>query len=137
MAPGQIIILNGAPRAGKSRSAAAIQESFGGIWMNIGVDAFVRHVTPPALLPGIGLRPGGERPDLERHLPRLYEAFYGAVAAHSRLGLNVVVDAVHHDAYKVFRSPLSDFVRRSAESGTSAVLRCPRRGEVVSLEPPA
>ncbi|KQV67749.1 hypothetical protein ASC64_11050 [Nocardioides sp. Root122] len=48
-----------------------------------------------------------------------------------------VVVPVHHDDYKVFRSPLSDFVRRSAESGTSAVLRCPRRGEVVSLEPPA
>lgn len=48
-----------------------------------------------------------------------------------------VVVPVHHDDYKVFRSPLSDFVRRAAESGTSAVLRCPRRGEVVSLEPPA
>lgn len=99
MAPGQIVILNGAPRSGKSGIAAAMQESFSGIWMNIGVDAFVRHVTPPGLRPGIGLRPGGERPDLEAHLPRLYEAFYGAVGAHGRQGLNVVVDAVHHDAY--------------------------------------
>lgn len=99
MTPGQIVILNGAPRSGKSSIVAAMQESFSGIWMNIGVDVFVRHVTPPGLRPGIGLRPGGERRDLEAHLPRLYEAFYGAVAAHSRQGLNVVVDAVHHDAY--------------------------------------
>lgn len=48
-----------------------------------------------------------------------------------------VVVPVHHDDYTVFRSPLSDFVRRFASSGTSAVLRTVRRGDVVSLEPPA
>lgn len=47
-----------------------------------------------------------------------------------------VVVPVHYDDYTVFRSPLSDFVRRFAETGTSAVLRSPRRGDVVSLEPP-
>lgn len=47
-----------------------------------------------------------------------------------------VVVPVHHDDYTVFRSPLSDFTRRFASSGSSAVLRCPARGEVVSLEPP-
>ena len=48
-----------------------------------------------------------------------------------------VVVPVHHDDYTVFRSPLSNFVERLAASGTPAVLRAPRRGDVVSLEPPA
>ncbi|MFB6718783.1 hypothetical protein ACFCV3_01420 [Kribbella sp. NPDC056345] len=49
--------------------------------------------------PGVGLRPGGERPDLEPLVVTLYAAMYDAIAAHSRLGLNVVIDAVHHDSY--------------------------------------
>ena len=32
-------------------------------------------------------------------MPVLYAAMYDSVAAHSRLGLNVVVDVGHHDAY--------------------------------------
>ena len=39
-APGQIIILNGTPRSGKSSIAAAIQNTFDGVWMNLGVDRF-------------------------------------------------------------------------------------------------
>jgi len=42
-----------------------IQETCDGPWMNLGVDTFVRQVTPARYRPGIGLRPGGERPDLE------------------------------------------------------------------------
>ncbi|HWQ12590.1 MAG TPA: hypothetical protein VNL77_07320 [Roseiflexaceae bacterium] len=97
-AAGQIIILNGAPRSGKSSIAAAIQETFEGVWMNLGVDRFMQ-MTPARYQPGIGLRPGGERPDLEPLLPALYGAMYESIAAHSRLGLNVVVDVGHHDAY--------------------------------------
>jgi amino acid/peptide:H+ symporter len=52
-------------------------------------------------LPGIGLRPGGERPDLEPLIVLLYRAMYEAIAMHSRLGLNVVVDVGHHHAYSV------------------------------------
>lgn len=96
--PGQIIVLNGAPRSGKSTIAAAIQEAFDEPWMNIGVDASV-GCTPPRYRPGIGLRPGGERPDLEPLIPVLYRAMYESVAAHSRLGVNVVVDVGHHDSY--------------------------------------
>ena len=59
---GQIIILNGAPRSGKSSIVEVIQELFEGAWMNLGVDVFSRRVTPPRYQPGIGLRPGGERP---------------------------------------------------------------------------
>jgi chloramphenicol 3-O phosphotransferase len=45
------------------------------------------------------LRPGGERPDLEPIIVTLYHALYDAIAAHSRLGLNVVTDVGHHDHY--------------------------------------
>ena len=100
--PGQIVVLNGAPRSGKSSIVAAIQETFDGVWLNLGVDGFMR-MTPPACQPGIGLRPGGERPDLEPLIAVLYRGLYEAVAAHSRLGVNVVVDVGHHDGY---RTPL-------------------------------
>ena len=97
--PGQIIILNGAPRSGKSSIVTAIQTNFEGVWMNLGVDPYVRHVTPERYRPGIGLRPGGERPDLEPLVATFYTALYASIAAHSRLGLNVVAEFGHHDAY--------------------------------------
>jgi len=99
-APGQIVILNGAPRSGKSSIVAAIQNTFEGVWMNLGVDRF-KPMTPERYQPGIGLRPGGERPDLEPLIVILYRALYEAIATHSRLGLNVVVDIGHHNAYSV------------------------------------
>jgi chloramphenicol 3-O phosphotransferase len=95
---GQIVILNGTPRSGKSTIAAVIQNTWDGLWMNLGVDGFMR-MTPERYRPGIGLRPGGERPDLEPLVVRLYRAMYASIAAHSRLGLNVVVDVGHHDGY--------------------------------------
>ena len=61
---GQIIVLNGTPRAGKSSIAHAIQDGFDGVWMNLGLDKF-KKATPERFQPGIGLRPAGERPDLE------------------------------------------------------------------------
>ena len=109
--PGQIIILNGAPRSGKSSIAAAIQERFDGIWMNLGVDRFMA-MTPARYQPGIGLRPGGERPDLEPVVAVLYRALYESIAAHSRLGINVVVDVGHHDAYSQPLGTLVDGARR-------------------------
>src|SRR6476620_8447304 len=96
--PGQIIILNGAPRSGKSSIAAAIQETFEGVWMNLGVDRYMQ-MTPARYQPGIGLRPGGERPDLEPLVALMYRALYESIAAHSRIRLNVVTDVGHHDAY--------------------------------------
>ncbi|RUU43127.1 chloramphenicol phosphotransferase, partial [Mesorhizobium sp. M2C.T.Ca.TU.002.02.1.1] len=118
-------ILNGAPRSGKSSIAAAIQETFEGVWMALGVDACV-HVTPPRLRPGIGLRPGGERPDIEAFVPLLYAALYDAIAAHSRLGLNVVVDVGHHDAYSRPLNVLPECARRLAGLPVLFVgIRCP------------
>ena len=96
-APGQVVILNGAPRSGKSSIVAAIQETFDGIWINLGVDQ-ARAMTPPQLQPGVGLRPGEETHDAAPFVPLLYAALYDSIAAHSRLGLNVAVDVGHHDA---------------------------------------
>ena len=109
--PGQIVILNGTPRAGKSSIATAIQETFDGLWMNLGVDAF-KGITPERYQPAIGLRPGGERPDLEPLIVALYAAMYESIAAHSRLGLNAVVDVGHHDSYATPRGILADCARR-------------------------
>jgi len=95
--PGQIVILNGAPRSGKSSSVAAIQETFDGVWINLGVDVS-RTMTPSHLQPGIGLRPGEAEHAAAPFVPLLYAALYDSIAAHSRLGLNVAVDAGHYDA---------------------------------------
>lgn len=113
LATGRIVILNGAPRAGKSSIAAALQASLKGTWINLGVDTYAR-ATPPHLAPGIGLRPGGERPDLEPLLPILYGALYDSIAAHARLGLDVVADFGHHDDYSTPLRILPACARRLA-----------------------
>lgn len=79
--------------------------------MNLGVDNYAA-ITPEALRPGIGLRPGGERQDIEPVIPVMYAALYESIAAHSRLGLNVVADFGHHDAYARPRHILSDCALR-------------------------
>jgi chloramphenicol 3-O phosphotransferase len=109
--PGQIIILNGPPRSGKTSISHAIQNSYPGLWLNLGVDLWMR-ATPARYHPGIGLRPGGERPDLETHLPALYAALYESIAAHSRQGINIVTDVGHHDWYSRPLGILPDCARR-------------------------
>lgn len=123
--PGTIIVLNGAPRSGKSSIASVILETFDGAWMNLGVDVF-RRATPAKFQPGIGLRPGGERPDLEEVIPLMYRSMYESIAAHSGEGLNVVVDVGHHDSYSKPLGILGDVAKRL--SGLPAFLvgvRCP------------
>jgi chloramphenicol 3-O phosphotransferase len=105
-APGQIVVLNGAPRSGKSSIAAAIQESFDGPWMNLGVDV-ARGMTPPRYQPGIGLRPGEPDHAAAPLVATLYAALYESIAAHAGAGLNVVVDVGHHDG-----AVLADCARR-------------------------
>jgi chloramphenicol 3-O phosphotransferase len=132
---GTIVVLNGTPRSGKSSLAEALQASAGadtGVglgagasWLNLGVDAMTR-VTPARLLPGIGLRPGGERPDLEDAVAALFDALYAAVVAWSRSGLQVVVDVGHHDDYA---QPLGILPRVARELGALPAyfvgVRCP------------
>jgi chloramphenicol 3-O phosphotransferase len=123
---GQIIILNGAPRAGKSSIVEVIQSTFVGPWINVGVDAYLRSMTPKKYHPGIGLRPGGERPDLEDLVRLFYAALYDTISAHSRLGLNVVTDVGHHDAYSKPLRILEDCARRLTGLPVLFVgLRCP------------
>ncbi len=123
--PGRIIILNGTPRSGKSSIATVIQNTFEGVWMNLGVDRF-KQMTPERYQPGIGLRPGGERPDLEPLVVILYRAMYESIAQHSRLGLNVVVDVGHHDAYSVPRGILPNCAKQLGGLPVLFVgIRCP------------
>jgi chloramphenicol 3-O phosphotransferase len=97
--PGTIVVLNGTPRSGKSSIVHALQASSpDAVWLNLGVDVLA-GATPAALRPGIGLRPGGERPDLEDAVLTLFDALYASVVACSRAGLCVVVDVGHHDDY--------------------------------------
>jgi chloramphenicol 3-O phosphotransferase len=109
--PGQVVVLNGAPRSGKTTIARAMQDELDGQWVNLGVDVSQR-ATPRRLQPGIGLRPGGERPDLEDAVVLLYAALYESVAAHARLGLDVVVDVGHHESYSRPLGILPDCARR-------------------------
>lgn len=108
--PGQIVIMNGTPRSGKSSITTVIQSTFKGVWMNLGVDWFMQ-MTPERYQPGIGLRPGGERPDIEPLVILMYKAMYESIATHSRLGINVVVDFGHHDNYSVPRGILPECAR--------------------------
>lgn len=122
---GRIVILNGAPRSGKSAIARAMQANLAGLWANHGVDAAMA-MTPPHLLPGIGLRPGGERPDLEPAVQQLYAALFEAMAAEARAGADVVSDLGLHDGYSRPLGILDDMVRRL--DGLPALfvgVRCP------------
>lgn len=120
-----MIVLNGAPRSGKSSIATAIQDSFGGLWLSLGVDAF-SGITPAHSRPGIGLRPGGERPDLEADVVRLYEGLFGSVASLSRLGLDVIVDVGLHDRYSQPLGILELVARQLEETPAYLVgVRCP------------
>jgi chloramphenicol 3-O phosphotransferase len=124
--PGQIIILNGAPRSGKSSIVNVIQETFDGPWMNLGVDVFKERIIPERYSPAIGLRPGGEAPNLEPLIVVLYAAMYESIAVHSRLGLNVVVDVGHHDNYSIPRGILADSAKRLTGLPVLFVgVRCP------------
>ena len=115
--PGTAVVLNGAPRAGKSSIVSAIQQASQEPWLNLGADRYI-EITPPRFRPGIGLRPagiagrpGGERPDLEPLIPTMYQALYDAIAAHLRKGLNVVADVAHHDDYVSLGGILNDCAR--------------------------
>lgn len=125
MPSGQVIVLNGTPRSGKSSVAAEIQASFDGVWLNLGVDSSMA-VTPTRFRPGIGLRPGGERPDLEPVVASLYRALYGSVVAYSNEGIDVVVDVGHHESYANPLDTLGNAARLLAGRQAWLIgIRCP------------
>ncbi len=120
MQAGRIVVLNGAPRAGKSSIVAAMQGAFDGVWLNLGVDV-ARQSTPARYQPGIGLRPGEPDHAAAALVPSLYAGWYEAIAAQSRVGLNVAAEFGHHDA-----AILADCARRL--DGLPALfvgVRCP------------
>lgn len=110
---GTIVLLNGAPRSGKSSIARAVQDTLSGTWINFGVDTAMT-MQPAAMHPGLGLRPGGERPDLEPAVSQLYGALFDSIAAYARAGMNVVSDLGIHDSYSKPLGVLDDAVRRLA-----------------------
>ena len=117
---GQIVVLNGAPRAGKSSIVRVVQATFDGLWINLGVDV-ARSTAPEWCQPAIGLRPGEPDHVAALHLPVLYAAIYESIASHSRLGLNVVAEFGHHDP-----DVLSDCARRlEALPALLVGVRCP------------
>lgn len=122
---GRVVILNGVPRAGKSSIARALMVLVPGRWANLGVDA-MNAVLPGEMLPGIGLRPGGERPDLEPTVVRLYAELYDEIAELARAGEDVAVDVGHHDSYS---RPLGILVASARQLSGLPVLfvgvRCP------------
>jgi chloramphenicol 3-O phosphotransferase len=120
---GRVVILNGAPRSGKSCIARALQQS--GAWINFGVDAAIA-MTPEPLRPGIGLRPGGERPELEPFVQQFYGALFGAIAAMAQEGLDVVSDFGLHDDYSRPLGIVADATQRLAGLDVLLVgVRCP------------
>ncbi len=132
---GKVIILNGTPRSGKSSIATAIQEASDELWVNLGADSYIR-ITPERYRPGVGLRPAGiekmeekpfaQRKKIERIVPLMYAAMYDSIAAHSRLGLNVVTDVGHHDDYGSHQGILYDCARRMEGLPVLFVgVRCP------------
>lgn len=93
--------------------------------MNLGVDV-MQAATPQRLRPGMGLRPGGERPDLEPFVVAAFEAMYAAVRSLSAQGVGVAVDVGHHDEYS---RPLNILERSARQLAGVPVLfvgvRCP------------
>jgi chloramphenicol 3-O phosphotransferase len=123
--PGPVVILNGAPRSGKTTIARALQAQADRIWVNLGVDASVA-ATPASSLPGLGLRPGGERPDLEPTVVALAVALFDSIAAHARQGLGVVADLGLHDDYARPRHLRAEGARRLTGLPVLFVgVRCP------------
>jgi chloramphenicol 3-O phosphotransferase len=133
--PGQIVILNGAPRSGKTSIVRELQARGAGSWVNLGVDTSMAQL-PEELRPGIGLRPGGERPDLEEFVVALYRGLWESIAAHARAGFNIVVDVGLHESYSQPSVIRRDGARRLEDLPVLFVgVRCPldviweRRGE--------
>jgi chloramphenicol 3-O phosphotransferase len=124
-APGQIVILNGPPRSGKTSIAAALLDLAPGVWVSLGVDASVNSLSA-RFLPGLGLRPGGEQPDLDRTVAALSAALFESVGAHARLGLSVAVDLGLHEDYAAPLRLHHDGCRRLAGLPVLFVgVRCP------------
>ena len=96
-----------------------------GLWLNLGVDAWMATI-PAQFQPSIGLRPGGERPDLEPMVQQFYAGLFEAIAGAARTGLDVVSDLGLHDGYSRPLGIWEDGKRRLAGLPVLLVgVRCP------------
>ncbi len=118
-----IIVLNGAPRSGKSAISLALLARRTS-WVADGVDSDMSN-TPPHLMPGIGLRPGGERSDLEEAVRRRYVEMFRRCVIAATPGRSVVLDlGLHHD-YAGELYPLWDAATHLPHASTWLVgVRC-------------
>lgn len=64
----------------------------------MGVD-LERAVTRPSLQPGVGLRPGGERPELEPAIEKSYRKLFAAAVLVHSAGWDVILDVGLHAEY--------------------------------------
>lgn len=91
----------------------------------MGVDSLMPCL-PDGLKPGIGLRPGGERPDIEPFIAPLFLSLYESAAAFADRGFCVAIDAGHHDSYSQPLSVLPRCARLLASRPAWLVgVRCP------------
>lgn len=93
-------------------------------WVHFGVDAWLENYSDLPK-PGIGLRPGGERPDLEVELSRSFEAFFRKIHQLAE-SASVMVDSSIHRQYA---NPLNPWEIASEVFGeipfTRIHLQCP------------
>ncbi|KGA97866.1 hypothetical protein BALCAV_0207455 [Alkalihalobacillus alcalophilus ATCC 27647 = CGMCC 1.3604] len=104
---GKIVFLNGVPRAGKSSVATELQIISDEIWIHIGVDN-TASIIDSKFSPAMGLRPGGEFPELEETVTKLYLALFDSIKAYSDQGFSVVVDVGFHHHYVSKWNPMKE-----------------------------
>lgn len=92
-----IIVLNGEPRSGKTTLAEAIARGLRPVTL-VGVDSKMAEL-PADQWPGIGLRPGGEHPELEPDVWGRYRVLWNEVVELADEGRHVVVDVGLHREY--------------------------------------
>jgi chloramphenicol 3-O phosphotransferase len=119
-----LVCLVGVPRSGKSSAALALQRKDARSWLILGVDHAMAAL-PESLKPGIGLRPGGERPDFEPIVEQLYRAHFRSVRGYVQLGFHVLVDLSLHNRYASELRPTRILYQELAEVQPYLVrLRC-------------
>ncbi|WP_413379894.1 phosphotransferase-like protein [Alkalihalobacillus sp. 1P02AB] len=104
---GKIVFLNGVPRSGKSSVATELQIISDKIWVHIGVDN-TASILDAKFSPAMGLRPGGEFPELEETVKKLYLALFDSIKAYSDQGFSVVVDVGFHHHYVSKWNPMKE-----------------------------
>jgi chloramphenicol 3-O phosphotransferase len=70
-------------------------------------------------MPGIGLRPGGEKPDLEPKVAELYDFLFASIGLAAQHGFDIVADLGMHEDYA---TPLHILDRAASALGPAGAL---------------